>query len=107
MIKKVHKKCMMKGCTNRASYQISLSREIGNSIIICKDCANRAVQMIDDYEKNHSTAKAVDTAEDATETISEVADETEVEAVFLCDNCGKEFQTERGLNAHRKMHDKE
>ena len=69
MIKKVHKKCMMKGCQNRSSYHISLSREIGNSIIICKDCANRAVQMIDEYDKNNSTAKAVDTAEDATDGV--------------------------------------
>lgn len=112
MIKKVHKKCMMKGCACRSSYHISLSREIGNSIIICKSCAKKALEMIEDYEKGQDNIFDVPTEieNSAEKVIDENATPTEEMQgvqVWECERCGKSFGSERGLASHMRVHDKE
>lgn len=40
-IRKVRKKCMMRGCKNTDTYAISKTREFGG-VILCKDCLSSA-----------------------------------------------------------------
>ena len=44
--KQVKRKCNVRGCKNTASFHISRTREIGNSVIICKECLQEALTAI-------------------------------------------------------------
>lgn len=44
-IRKVRKKCMMRGCKNTDTYAISKTREFGG-VILCKDCLSSALNEI-------------------------------------------------------------
>ena len=46
-VRKVKRKCGVRGCRNTESYAISLTREMGNSVIICKSCLGKALGAID------------------------------------------------------------
>lgn len=104
MIRKVHSKCMMKGCTCRSSYHISLSRELGNSIIICKNCAKKAVEMINEYEKAHTATVSAPT-ETQDEQPAEQPTETQA-AEWVCEECGKICTSKQGLSAHMRSHNR-
>lgn len=55
--KKAQRKCMVRGCPNTEAYAISLTRESGNSVIICADCANKAAEAITKCKESTSDAK--------------------------------------------------
>ena len=46
-VKKIKRKCGVRGCKNTESYAISKSREMGNSIIACESCLYEALAEID------------------------------------------------------------
>ena len=46
-VKKIKRKCNVRGCKNTETYAISKSREMGNSIIACKDCLMDALAEIE------------------------------------------------------------
>lgn len=48
--KKVKRKCGVRGCKNINSFHISLTREIGNSVIICKSCLEKGLKTVDDIK---------------------------------------------------------
>ena len=53
--KKVKRKCGVRGCRNTDTYSISLTREAGNSIIICRDCLEKAIDAIDNVKEEPET----------------------------------------------------
>ena len=50
-VKKIKRKCGVRGCKNTESYSISKSREMGNSIIVCKECLMEALNTIEEQKK--------------------------------------------------------
>ena len=48
-IKKIKRICGVRGCKNTEVYAISKSRDMGNSVIICKECLKDALESIDNY----------------------------------------------------------
>ena len=50
-VKKIKRKCGVRGCKNTESYAISKSREMGNSIIACKECLLEALAVIEEQNK--------------------------------------------------------
>lgn len=50
-VKKIKRKCGVRGCKNTESYAISKSREMGNSIIACKECLEEALAIIEEQNK--------------------------------------------------------
>lgn len=75
-VKKIKRKCGVRGCKNTESYAISKSREMGNSIIACKECLLEALAIIEEQNKpvaeNFPEAPAV---EEVTEKVEEVLEE--------------------------------
>ena len=61
--KKIKRKCGVRGCKNTVSYAISKSREMGNSIIACKECLMDALATIE--EQNKPVEAPVPTVEEA------------------------------------------
>ena len=55
--KYVKRKCSVRGCKNTSSYMISLTREMGNSVIICRECAKAAGAAISKAEKERPKEK--------------------------------------------------
>lgn len=80
-IKKIKRQCMVRGCKNRESYSVSCSRELGNSIHICEECAKGIVFAIgqkypvevSDNQKNSENAENSTPATEEKQEISETA----------------------------------
>lgn len=48
-VKKIKRICSVRGCKNTEVYALSKSRDMGNSVIICKDCLKDALASIENY----------------------------------------------------------
>ena len=110
-VRKVKRKCGVRGCKCTESYAISLTREAGNTVIICKSCLGKALGAIDEaptVEKEPRTAipplffggkppkAAVEEAPaEATEPTAE-----EEETEYVCPHCGQVCKSELGLQKH-------
>ena len=49
-IRMIKRKCGVRGCRELVSFAISKTREMGNSVIICKKCLAEAEKMARDYK---------------------------------------------------------
>ena len=144
-VRQVKRKCSVRGCKSTDCFAISRTREVGNTVIICKNCLGKALASLDEIDpKTKSNISAVDNTAvpslffnakalgktEATETkIDDVppaddgnkeperldgtnppADDTpDADDVtpsnddvteFKCPNCGKTFDSEKGLKTH-------
>ena len=80
-IKKIKRKCGVRGCKCTESYAISKTREMGNSIIACKECLMEALNTIEEQNKPITFEEAPAVEEEVTETEKSVDDkETPVKA---------------------------
>ena len=50
-VKRIKRICGVRGCKNTESFALSKFREMGNSVIICKECLKNALDSIDNYEE--------------------------------------------------------
>ena len=50
-IRKLKRKCSVRGCSCTDVYALSLTRECGNSVIICKGCLEKALKEVNKSEK--------------------------------------------------------
>ena len=126
-VRQVKRKCGVRGCKNTDCFAISRTREVGNTVIICKSCLGKALGAIDEIDpKTKSNIPAVDNTSvpslffnakalgtDAAETkIDDVPPITDAEdgtgdvtppadvTEFKCPICGKPFESEKGLKTH-------
>ena len=76
-IKKLKRKCNVRGCRNTESYAISKTREMGNSVIICKECLEEALKTIEEAE-NLTFKEAIPVA---TETPAEAIPDAVIEDI--------------------------
>ena len=124
-IRKVKRKCSVRGCKNTDCFAISKVREVGNSVIICASCLKDGVEAVEGYipepKKKHKTAPPlfynnVNRARVNTK-IQPQGDEDDKEtkvigvSAFVCAVCGKEYKTEsaykKHLTSHSEAQDKE
>lgn len=54
-VKKVKRKCSVRGCKNTDCFAISRTREIGNTVIICKSCLGNALASLDEVDPETKT----------------------------------------------------
>lgn len=59
-VKKLRRKCDVRGCRNYETYTLTRVRESGNSVIICKSCLEDALKAVKEYpaEKRKSSENA-------------------------------------------------
>ena len=139
--RKVRRKCSIRGCRCTESFAISKTREIGNSVIICKNCLKDGLIAIDEIKPKAKSnipksnpanipslffnaqiqSKKTDAEEETTlqsasltapftqesqdeQQILEDEDneDAEEETEFKCPDCGKVFDSERGLKSHAR-----
>lgn len=126
-VKKLKRKCGVRGCKSTDTYAISLTREVGNSVIICKSCLGKALGAIDDVNPepetrvshteapplffNNLVRKATEkTAEPQEPANNETLPQTNENAdtkvpptevsEFVCPHCGQVCKSELGLQKH-------
>lgn len=120
-VRRLKRKCIVRGCKNTVTFAISRRREPGNSVIICEDCLKSAIDAIKNIapgEKNNipvnnSPAFSLffdegalgigaknDTA--ASEVIKADSAELVNDAAHVCSDCGRSFDSAKGLAGHRK-----
>lgn len=57
-VKKIKRKCGVRGCKNTASFVISKTREMGGSVIMCRDCMVEALKSTEGYSEPEKVKKA-------------------------------------------------
>lgn len=57
-VRKIKRKCGVRGCKNVESFVISKTREMGNSIIMCRDCMAEALKSTESYAEPIKEKKA-------------------------------------------------
>lgn len=119
-LKRVKRKCSIRGCKNTDCFAISRTREVGNTVIACKECLEQALDGIKNIpaEAKSNIPKSGDpvipplffnaeiTAEDPEKNaISEASEDSsnESKGTFICECCGKAFESEKGLKAHKRF----
>lgn len=50
-VKRVKRKCNVLGCRHTDCYALTALGEYGNSVVICKDCLEKALDCINEREK--------------------------------------------------------
>ena len=130
-VRQVKRKCSVRGCKNTDCFAISRTREVGNTIIVCKSCLEEALGAIDEMDPraksninvldntlapplffnkkafaaadklsdNVEIAENSDT--DYTDELNEITPQSE-NSEFICPDCGKEFDSEKGLKSHKR-----
>lgn len=90
-IRRIKRKCNVRGCKNTESYAISKTREMGNSIIACKSCLMEALKTIEETE-NLTFKEAIPVA---TETpVEAITDEIKAE-IYPVEETAKETPKKR------------
>lgn len=110
-VKRVKRKCSVRGCRHTDCFAISRTREMGNSVIICTECLEDALQSATELPQgvmSNARRSAVWALQEpeavATEAdTAEPQETTEVDNTSVqCPTCGKSFASERGLRTHDK-----
>ena len=57
-VKKIKRKCGVRGCKNTASFVISKTREMGGSVIMCRECMEDALKSTEGYVEPEKVKKA-------------------------------------------------
>lgn len=139
-VRQVKRKCNVRGCKNTECFAISQTREVGNTVIICKSCLSSALESLNEInpktksnipvienkavpslffnaeamgqsEEKDDLAADADTVEENPTAPEERLEEDEQsedmvstagDEVFTCPECGKEFDSMRGLQTHTR-----
>lgn len=73
--KKIRRKCDVPGCRNTVSYSLSRFRTFGNCVVLCEECINGAVKLVN-----------------------------EILNYYTCDLCGEKFLSQSDLHRHMIEH---
>ena len=55
-VRKVRRKCSVRGCKNIDCYSVSRRREAGNTVIVCKDCLKDALAAVEEFKEIKKSA---------------------------------------------------
>lgn len=124
-LKRIKRKCMVRGCKNTDTYTMSKTREMGNSVYMCKDCIAEADKAVKSYVEPEKTmvkkgikplffnsflktdTSVTENEPELTEVIGDIealdnsVAEDKAES-FICDKCGKECASKVGLISHQR-----
>ena len=81
-VKKLKRRCSVRGCKNIDTFAISCTREMGNPVIVCRACMEAALAKISETKPQENTA-------------------------FVCSVCGKTYKSEAGLHKHMAVHEED
>lgn len=105
-VRKVKRKCGVRGCKSIDSFAISETRESGNSVIICRNCLKNGLEAVEKFnipESAHKEATQIPPLFFNNEAFDvNVPEENEAVGV-KCPLCGKVFENEKGLAAHKRF----
>lgn len=123
-VRKVKRKCNVRGCKNTDCFAIARTHEIGNGVIICRSCLQEGLAAVEEYNpcnkkekrnrqppplffntiaRGQSTAtkiqpESVEGGSDITNLDSDLSEDKE--QPIHCTRCGKQFKSKAGLSRH-------
>ena len=89
-IKQIKRTCSVRGCKNKVSFNLTRIREFGNSVLICRECLEDALDAIDKLAENNDDES---TANDP------------IQINYTCEQCGKTYGSKSALTRHKKVCD--
>ena len=107
-VKKIKRKCAVKGCRNVETYTISKVRDFGDTVLICEPCLKEALEAIKNYDKEKPKATPKDPpAVFYNHLLSQPGKVDEppppdIKKEFICPKCGKVYGSQSGLTGHIK-----
>lgn len=69
-VKRLRRKCSVRGCGNTGSYVISRTREMGYSVIICRECLEQGLKAVKELETH---AKGIGAGGKKAESVDDAA----------------------------------
>ena len=103
-VRKIKKKCMVKGCRNVDTYTISKIRDYGNSVLICPECLQSALKAIKSGSSS-GEPKQQPTPDEPLfyNHLTQLPQPQEAVAEkHICSKCGRECSSKSGLQSHEK-----
>lgn len=107
-VKRIKRKCEVRGCRNTDSFALTNANEFGNSVIICKDCLKSALDAAENYNPNVPNTRRdseppalffnKNTVNDTASTA--VKDSTDKETTYICQNCNKTYKNSVSYEKH-------
>ena len=79
--KRIRRVCDVPGCRNTVSYSLSRFRTFGNCVILCEECLNDALKLV-----------------------NEIKEAVDIEPLHLCPICDEIFTTDSALTEHMDIH---
>ena len=107
-VKKIKRKCAVKGCRNVEAYTISRVRDFGDTVLICESCLKEALDAIKDYgveQPKKETIPPPTVFYNHLISPPGKVDETppqDIKKEFVCPKCGKVYGSQSGLTGHIK-----
>lgn len=121
-LKRVKRKCSIRGCKNTDCFAVSRTREVGNTVIICEECLKLTLDEVKNISPNtkSNVPKTIESAvpplffnaeisvsaggsEPDTAGTSAEDSSRESTGAFICEACGKTFENDKGLRAHKRF----
>ncbi|MCK9477988.1 MAG: hypothetical protein M0R40_00615 [Firmicutes bacterium] len=115
-IKKLKRRCMVRGCKSVDTYAISQTREAGNSVIVCKSCLESALKEMADYKEPEKPKRTEPKGlffdiskrepvvlEESSEPIGVKLPKLSDLNGYVCTDCGRAFEKPRGLEMHKRF----
>jgi uncharacterized protein YbaR (Trm112 family) len=106
-VKKIKRKCAVKGCRNVETFTISKVRDFGDTVLICPTCLEEALQAIKDYDVEKPKKETIPPPAvfynhliSPSGKVDEPPPDTKKE--FICPKCGKVYGSQSGLTGHLK-----
>lgn len=118
--KRVKRKCFVRGCKNTDCFHISRNREIGNSVIICKECLRDALESVCNakplekqrlesppalffsQKQGQAEKEQNNISHEKSEEVNQETENSHGEMQLVCQKCGKQYKTEKAYLVHCK-----
>ena len=98
-IKRIKRICGVRGCKNTETFILSRTREVGGSVVMCKSCIEEAFEAVKNYKEPVRKKN-----EGIPPLFFNRPIQKEIKKEFICSECQKIFETEKGLKMHMKSH---
>lgn len=103
-IRKIKRKCNVRGCKSTDTYAITKASEFGNSIIACRSCLEEALALISNAQQAEKAPVSEVNTEDAANIVSDETDAQQADSdksdEYVCPVCRKEYKSEAAFLKH-------
>lgn len=111
--KRIRRVCDVPGCRNTVSYSLSRFRTFGNCVILCEECINDALKLVNEIKMKTDIKIEIEPLFRCPACGEEFLSQSDLDNhncegiqidTYTCEECGKTFLSQRDLNNHMSEH---